>query len=125
MAFNESKYQLFLQALSERNNQNILSFIDLQAVVQILIYQLALIIDPDNTSLMSPIYSIMDKINIVLDEDATGGGSCNGHYFVLLLYLYRKLKFDKFMSLLTAEKHEEYRGSLKCLCRPENKLKVS
>ena len=93
--------------------------------MQILIQQLALIIDPDDHSLMSPINTINSGINFVLDEDATGGGSCKGHYYVLLLHLYRKLKHDKFISLLTADKHQQVRMSFKCLSSAENALKVS
>ena len=95
-------------------------------MVQAIVQQVAIDLDPSEPSKMGQLGGIRKEVNSILDNPATGGGACKGHTLVLALHLLKRLKsFRKFTDLLTIKFEtvcqgicclEQFHGTLKVLC---------
>ena len=117
-------YTQLCKSTTRSDQEKVLLYIELQAVVQVIVQQVAIYLDPSEPSKIGQLASVKREVNSVLDDAATGGGACKGHTFVLALYLLKRLKsFRKFTDLLTVQFDAVCRG-IRCLEQFSVDLKV-
>ena len=106
------------------DQEKVLLYIELQAVVQVTVQQVAIYLDPSQPNKNLQLSDVIQGVNSVLEDPATGGGACMGHAYVLALHLLKCLKsFRKFTHLLTAQ-FDSIFGGITYLEQFSAKLKV-
>ena len=109
---------------STHDQEKVLLYIELQAVVQVIVQQVAINLDPSQPTKFGQLTNVIQDVNSVLDDPATGGGACKGHAYVLALHLLKCLKsFRKFTHLLTVQ-FDSICSDITCLAHFSGKLKV-
>lgn len=99
-------------------------FVELQATVQLIIEHLSFHLDPDNPQLIDSLSQIIDPISGILDDVHTGGGSCSGHFLLLIMHLFNRLGEEKLVTLFQ-QKFDTICRNIKCLEQAKDELKVS
>ena len=111
------------KSTTKSDQEKVLLYIELQAVVQVIVQQVAIDLDPSEPSKIRQLAGVKREVNSVLEDAATGGGACKGHTLVLALHLLKRLKsFRKFTDLLTVQ-FDAVRG-ISCLEQFSVDLKV-
>eukprot|EP00731_Ephydatia_muelleri_P021734 Em0014g325a len=112
-----------LHSSSTKTNEKILLYIELQAVVQVIVKQVAIDLissDPLKTKQLS---RMIEEVNSILDDPAKEGGACKSHAPVLALHLLKHFKSSrKFTDLLTV-KFESVCQGISCLKQFHGELK--
>ena len=115
---------LHTQEIKKENRDKILLFIELQAIIQLILEHLSFHLDPDNPQQIDSLSQIIDPINGMLDDVQTGGGSCGGHFLLLITHLFNRLGEEKLVTLFQ-QKFDTICRNIKCLERAKNELEVS
>jgi hypothetical protein len=80
----------------------LLLYIENQAVIQVMIMELAQHLNTLDDSKVTTACSLLNDINEVLDDVSMGGGDLGGHSLVLIMHMLKELRsFDLFMAMLT------------------------
>ena len=109
----------------EPPHSQVLLYIELQAVVQVIAKSLALHLDPSDQAQLGKVQPLVGDINQLLDSSSTGGGAVGGHGMVLALHMLRKLKSSRKFSEFMTKKFEIVCKEINCLRPIHQMLQVS
>ncbi len=99
-------------------------YIELQAVTQVIAQQLAVNLDPSEPEKIGEVVNIVKSLNLLLDDEATGGGPQGGHGVVVALHLLKLLKSSRKFTDLFMKKYDSVIKGINCLEPFYGQLKV-
>ncbi len=90
-------------------------YIELQAVTQVIAQQLALHLDPSEPEKLGEVVNIIAELNLLMDDEKTGGGPHCGHGVVVALHLLKLLKSSRRFTELFIKKYDSVIKGINCL----------
>lgn len=110
---------------STYDQERLIFWIELQAVIQVIAQQLATFLDPSEPAKIANVYSVKDAINMLMDNESTGGGRNGGHPIVIVLHSKKLLNNSscEFIDMFLENYDGVFRG-INCLGSFYKQLKV-
>ena len=106
--------------------EKLILYIELQAVIQVIAKHLAKFLDPSEPAKIAKIYISRDAVNMLMDDESTGGGNNGGHGIAVAHHIKMLLSSPfEFTDTFLKKYDAVFRGSgINCLEAFVEQLKV-